>query len=120
MTLYEMLDRTTAVQDVWIFETNTYDQNMPLFKGRVEDARVDRDSLVWSYLMCEVEYYDCSYGILDIRLKDEYYNFHLEDHYLSSGKWGTTQDDTSTAFLCNTRTAIDTDNSHSMQLCSIQ
>lgn len=92
MTLYEMLDRTTAVQEVWIFETNTYDQNMPLFKGNVGDARVDRDSLVWSYLMCEVEYYDCSYGILDIRLKDEYYNFHLEDHYLSSGKWGTTED----------------------------
>lgn len=33
MTLYEMLDVTFYYQPVWIYETNAYGQNMPLFKG---------------------------------------------------------------------------------------
>ena len=70
MTLYEMLDRAMAHQKVWIFEQNTYDQNMPLFKGTVNDARIDPELRVWDFLMCEVELYDCSNGILDIRVKD--------------------------------------------------
>lgn len=86
MTLYEMLDRTTYYQTVWIFESNTYDQNMPKFKGTVNDARADEE--VWDYLMCEVEVYYCENGILDIRVRDEYYNERLEGHYSFGDQWG--------------------------------
>lgn len=78
MTLYEMLDRAMAHQKVWIFETNTYDQNMPLFKGTVNDARIEPELRVWDFLMCEVEFYHCSHGILDIRVKDTNYDKRLK------------------------------------------
>ena len=38
--------------------------------------------------MCEVNHFDCSDGILDIRVKDKHYNERLEEHYLNSSKWG--------------------------------
>ena len=61
---------------------------MPLFKGTDQDARLDAD-LVWDYLMCEVETYDCGGGLLDIRVRDKYYNERLEGHYsISSDRWG--------------------------------
>lgn len=88
MTLYEMLDRTKYYQKVWIFENNIFDQNMPIFKGTVQEARCDAD-MTWDYLMCEVESYDCTTGILDIRLRNEYFNERLEGHYtIASKKWG--------------------------------
>jgi len=87
MTLYEMLDKGMANQKVWIFEQNVYDQNMPLFKGTVNDARVEPELIVWDFLMCEVAYYRCTYGILDIRVKDENYNKRLEEHYVFSDRW---------------------------------
>lgn len=88
MTLWDMLDKTKYYQNVWIFETNAYDQNMPLFKGTVQEARQDTDR-VWDYLMCEVETYDCGGGLLDIRVRDKYYNERLDGHYsVSSGRWG--------------------------------
>lgn len=76
MTLWDMLDKAKYYQAVWIFETNAYDQNMPLYKGTVNGARADTD-IVWDYLMCEVETYDCSHGVLDIRVRDRYYNERL-------------------------------------------
>lgn len=88
MTLYEMLDRCMANQTVWIFEHNTYDQNMPLFKGTASDARVDPEQVVWDFLMCEVEYFDCSEDVLDIRVRSEHYNDRIEKHYLFGDKWG--------------------------------
>ena len=87
MTLYEMLDRAMAYQEVWIFEYNAYDQNMPLFKGKVNDARIDPELRVWDFLMCEVEFFDCSHGILDIRVRDKNYDSRLEDHYHFADKW---------------------------------
>lgn len=87
MTLYEMLDRAMAHQKVWIFEQNTYDQNMPLFKGTVNEARIDPELRVWYFLMCEVEFFDCSHGILDIRVKDTNYDKRLEDHYIFADVW---------------------------------
>ena len=90
MTLYEMLARTMYYQKVWIFETNAYDQNMPLFKGIVEDARKDTDK-VWDFLMCEVEYYDCTTGILDIRVRNEFFNEKMEGHYTFGDEWGAEQ-----------------------------
>lgn len=89
MTLYEMLDCTKYYQQVWIFESNARDQNMPLFKGTVHEARGDTDR-VWDYLMCQVEYYDCTVGgILDIRVRDEYFEEPLEGHYsIASHRWG--------------------------------
>ena len=86
MTLYEMLDKTIVDQQVWIFENNAYDQNMPLFKGSLEDARCDEN--VWEYLMCNVEFFVCSHGILDIRVRDIYYNEKLEGHYINGKNWG--------------------------------
>lgn len=86
MTLWDMLDKTKYYQKVWIFETNAYGQNMPLFKGTVQDARQDTD-LVWDYLMCEVESYDCEGGMLDIRVRTKYYNERLEGRYTNSDSW---------------------------------
>ena len=67
MTLYEMLAKTIYNQIVWIYETNDYDQNWKIFKGDIEDARADEE--VWMYLMCEVEQYECTTGILLIKIK---------------------------------------------------
>lgn len=92
MTLWDMLDKTIYSQKVWIFETNAYDQNMPLFKGTVQDARQDSDR-VWDYLMCEVNHYECTNGILDIRVSDEHYSERLEGHYsITSDRWGESKD----------------------------
>ena len=79
MTLYEMLDKTKYYQEVWIFENNAYDQNMLLFEGTVVGAR--SDDVVWDWLMCEVETYDCTTGLLDIRVRDGRYEERLETHY---------------------------------------
>jgi len=87
LTLYEMLDRAMADQKVWIYENNAYDQNMPLFQGTVNDARIEPELKVWDFLMCEVELYDCSHGILDIRVKDTNYDKQLEDHYIFADRW---------------------------------
>ena len=86
MILWDMLDKTLYSQKVWIFECNAYDQNMPLFKGTVQDARQDTDH-VWDYLMCEVNHYECTDGVLDIRVQDKYYEERLEGHYPFSDRW---------------------------------
>ena len=86
MTLWDMLDKTKYYQKVWIFEINADDQNMPIFKGTVDEARRDAD-MVWDYLPCDVEVYDCEGGILDIRVRTKYYNERLEDHYSNSDSW---------------------------------
>lgn len=86
MTLYEMLDVTLYCQEVWIYENNIYDQNMPLFSGTVEDARLDER--VWDYLMAKVNHYECDTGILVIKVQNEHYEELLEKHYLGSDKWG--------------------------------
>lgn len=100
MTLYEMLDCTKYYQDVWIFEHNSYDQNMPLFKGSVEDARGNVDR-VWDYLMCEVDHYDCTTGILVIMVKDEHYEERLEGHYrMTSDKWGRKKEERPWLYSC--------------------
>lgn len=86
MTLWDMLDKTKYYQKVWIFEINATDQNMPIFKGTVFEARGDTES-VWDYLPCEVEIYDCECGILDIRVRTERYNERFEGRYTNSEKW---------------------------------
>ena len=87
MTLYDMLDCTMFYQTTWIFEHNAYDQNMPLFKGLVNDARTNER--VWDYLTCKVDHYDCTMGILVIFIKDEYFEEKIEEHYgMSSNRWG--------------------------------
>ena len=70
MTLYEMVNKTKYHLPVWIYETNDYDQNIPLFKGTVEEAREEGD-LIWDYLMYQVDGFDYEYGILDIRVITE-------------------------------------------------
>ena len=87
MKLYDMLDNALYFQEVWIFEHNAYDQNMPLFKGTVNDARQDVEN-VWNYLMCEVEFFDCSCEILDIRVRNEQFEERFESHYFGSDRWG--------------------------------
>lgn len=86
MTLWDMLDKTKYYQKVWIFEINATDQNMPIFKGTVDEARRDAD-MVWDYLPCDVEVYDCDGGILDIRVRTKYYNERLEGRYTNSDSW---------------------------------
>ena len=87
MTLYEMLDRTMYWKECWIVEHNAYDQNMPLFKGAVNDARKETDR-VWDYLMCEVDHYDCASGILVLYVVDEHYDEPMEGHYTYGDQWG--------------------------------
>lgn len=87
MVLYEMLDKTLFYQKVWIYETNAYDQNMPLFKDSVNDARGETEK-VWDFLMCEVEHYECDTGILFIQVKNKHFESRMEKHYLRSDKWG--------------------------------
>lgn len=87
MTLWDMLDKTLYHQKVWIFECNAYDQNFPLFKGAVIGARENTDC-VWNYLMCPVDHYECTDGILDIRVRNEHYEERIEGHYIFSDRWG--------------------------------
>ena len=87
MTLYEMLDVTLYYQQTWIFKKNAYDQNMPIFKGTVSEARKNEDR-VWDYLMCKVDHYECDTGILVIKVRDEHFEERLEKQYSSSIKWG--------------------------------
>jgi hypothetical protein len=92
MKLWDMLDKAMYFQKVWIFETNAYDQNMPIYKGNVQGAREEGD-LVWDYLPCEVENYACSDGILDIRVRNDYYNERIEGHYsISAENWGKSKE----------------------------
>lgn len=87
MTLYEMLDATHCCQPVCIYETNAYEQNMPLFKGTIDEARTD--DTVWNALINEVEqYHICVPNILVIKVKSKRYDNHFEEHYSSSEKWG--------------------------------
>ena len=92
MTLYEMLDCTLYYQQVWIYDHNTYDQNMPLFKGGVDEARYDYR--VWDYLLCKVDHYECNTGILLIYVKDEYYEKRFEEgnYTHASQRWGRDKD----------------------------
>lgn len=92
MTLYEMLDVTLYHQEVWIYEINIYGQNMPVFKGTVNEARCNEEK-VWFYLMCKVEHYECNTGILLIKVKNEYYEKRLETQYSNSDKWGTKENE---------------------------
>lgn len=85
MKLYDMLDVTLYYQPVCIYESNTYDQNMPLFNGTVDEAR--RDDRVWDVLMNEVDQYLCNTGVLVIKVKSKHYDERFEEHY-SSEKWG--------------------------------
>ena len=87
MTLWEMLDKTLYNQKVWIFESNAYDQNMPIFKGTVQEARSDTER-VWNFLMCDVDHHECADSILDIRVRNEHYEERLEGHYIFSDRWG--------------------------------
>lgn len=89
MTLWDMLDKTKYYQPVWIFETNDRGQNMPIFKGTVDEARRDGDN-TWDYLPCEVERYDVSYGLLDIRVTGPWRSKTIAERYSGSDKWGDT------------------------------
>ena len=79
MTLYEMLDKCVYYQKVWIFVINCYDQNKPVYKGDVGDARCDAN--VWEYLMCKIDVYECKHEILVIKAMSKYF----EDEYPCSG-----------------------------------
>lgn len=99
MTLYEMLDVTLYYQQVWIFETNAYGQNMPLFKGLVEEARANTEK-VWMWLMAKVDHYQCNTGILVIKVVDERYEERLENHYFYSEKWGRERNERPWLYSC--------------------
>ncbi len=86
MKLYEMLSDTLYYQKICIFEINDYSQNMPLFKGIVDDARKDDD--VWYYLMNKVEQYFCEGGVLVIKVKSKHYKKCFEKQYSGSDEWG--------------------------------
>lgn len=87
MKLYDMLNATLYYQKVWIFETDAYDKNMPIFKGTVDEAR--KDDYVWDYLQNEVNHYECNTGILVIFAKSSCFKEGLENNYTASADdWG--------------------------------
>lgn len=43
---------------------------------------------MFSELLCGVDHFECSTGILIILVKTEHYEKRMEDHYLFSEKWG--------------------------------
>lgn len=87
MKLYEMLKLAKYYQKVWIFEHNDFDQNMPIFKGIVDDARADKDK-TFDFLMDDVECYDCTTGTLIIYVRNEYSDERMERHYIYGECWG--------------------------------
>lgn len=87
MKLYDMLDVTLYHQEVWIFETDAYDKNMPIFKGTVDEAR--KDDYVWDYLQNKIDHYECNTGILVIFAKSSYFKEGLENNYtVYADEWG--------------------------------
>lgn len=87
MTLFELLDNARYDQKIWIYVNNDYDQNMPIFKGIVQDARTDVEQ-TWDYLMEKVDLLDWKTGILLVYVVDEHYKERLETQYLFSDRWG--------------------------------
>lgn len=87
MKLYDMLDKTLYYQKVWIFETDAYDKNMPIFKGTIDEAR--KDDNVWCYLHNEIIRYECNTGVLVIFVKSECFKEGLENNYTDlTNDWG--------------------------------
>ena len=85
MILWDMLDKTLYYGNVLIYSRNVYDQCMPIFQGRVDNARCHYD--VWDYLTNEVEQWICGNKWMLIYVKNNYYEDKLEEHYLYSDKW---------------------------------
>lgn len=85
LKLYDMLKASVYFAECRIYLTNCYDQNMPLFDGFVEDARHDED--VWDYLMCEVEVFDTTKGVLLIKVRNDWYEDRFEKLYVFSDRW---------------------------------
>lgn len=91
MTLYEFWNSTLYYQKMFIYETNAYDQNMPLWKGSrqewYEDIQND-DNLYW-HLMDEVDHWEVTpKGNVLVKIKNDTYEQRMEEHYLFSDKWG--------------------------------
>ena len=87
MTLYEMLDKSVYWQQVWIYSNNNYDQNMPVFKGLVCEARRD-DDMTWDFLENKIVVYEFKCGILVIKVESEHPDKYVEDVYCNTGIWG--------------------------------
>ena len=91
MTLYEFWNKTVYHQDVWIYLTNAYGQNMPLYSGSREEWRSgedDDDKLYW-HLMDEIDHWEITdNGDVLVLLKDDTYEKRMEDEYFYSDRWG--------------------------------
>ena len=85
MTLWEMLDKTLYYGNILIYSRNACDQCMPIFKGRVYEARSDEN--VWDYLPNEIDQWICGNKWMLVYVKYEYFEDRLEEHYLYSDKW---------------------------------
>lgn len=85
MTLWDMLDKTLHYGNVLIYSRNTYDQCMPIFKGKVNDARCDEN--IWDYLPNEIDQWICGNKWMLLYVKHEHFEDRLEEHYLYSDKW---------------------------------
>lgn len=86
MTLWEMLDRTLYYGRVLIYSRNAYDQCVPIFRGKVQDAR-EEGNQVWDYLPYEVDQWICGKGATLIYVKHYDYENRLEKCYSNSDKW---------------------------------
>lgn len=92
MTLYDFWNNTLFYQKMYIYLTNAYDQNMPLFKGSrtdwMEKECADGDSDLYWHLSDTVEHWQVTpKGNILVKLRNEDYEKRMEDLYLFSDKW---------------------------------
>lgn len=90
MTLYEFWNVTVYYKTMFIYLTNVYDQNMPIFKGsRGEWTHREGDDDLYWHLMDTVEHWEVTpKGNIVVKLRDDTYEQRMEEHYLFSEKWG--------------------------------
>ena len=83
MILWDILKTTAYSTKICVFAMNAYDQNIPVFRGTVGDARCDGENeyCCFDYMTAEVEIMCLQNNIIDIRVKANEYDKLVEDCY---------------------------------------
>jgi hypothetical protein len=81
-----MLNDTLFYQKTRIYYCDCFGRYIPIFKGKVNNARGDVDE-VWSHLKDDIDIYFCKNDTLIIFTKDEYYEVGLDKRYANSSQW---------------------------------
>ena len=96
MTLYEFWNKTFYHQKMWIYLTNAYGQNMPMYSGSREEwsEEMDGDDRLYWHLMDEIDHWEITdRKEVIVLIKDDEYEKRMEERYLSSDRWGTKKEE---------------------------